>query len=815
MAINFLNTVDLNFNQLNKAAIQNLGTDPAAGVLGQIYYNTAVSALKICTTAQVIGGANAVYTEVGATSGVETISIGNANVNAGGVNTGLVRTPGTGIGDVVITPAIYGGAANVGMVPTGGTAGKYLDGAGNWLDVSTGDITGLTQGIYITIDNPNGPVPTIKHNLTSRTDTTSTSSPGSAGTFTSVDSVTTNTTGHVSALNLKTVTLPTSDNYGSWTLDGDTGTPQNIVSGNTATFTGQTKITTAVAATDVLTITHDSTSRTDTTSTVSASVFPVVNSVSTDSTGHVTAIDIKTVTVPDNNDNTTYTLPTTNGNNPDIVLTGFNPSTTDIVNMNGTGSTVKVTGSGTNTLTFDLVDNVTIAGDLTVSGGDITLGSTGRIQGVDTVQDPTDAASKSYVDQSNIGQSVFQGGYNAATNTPDLDVSPATNIKKGFFWAVTDTGDFFSEEVQPGDLIYADQDNPGATFANWVVVQSGQDIATAGASDGATIKGIAGFNSAHFNVTSNGWVSSDIYGGGSTLGIVPSGGTSSKFLRGDGSFEVPDYVSYSAMNTTTLGLGRLRYAIGATPAANSQSTTAGRTYGVTKNASDQLIVNVPWLNTEYSMMTSTVLGLGKLFSNTTQAVAGTAVSATASRTYGIQKNSSNQLVVNVPWVNTNSGGTITSVVQSTATEKLGISVTTASTTATVGLDIDSLTAHSSVNSADELVTYSINDDENKKVSILQLENYIGAARSKRFILNTTTTDVSQQVSPPGGTIGWVVDAGTALGVTTALDCMVEIIATSGGATVYAEITRSSADVTINFSGTVSQGDYQALITRIY
>ena len=164
MAINFLNTVDLNFNQLNKAAIQNLSGDPAAGVLGQIYYDTAVSALKICTTAQVVGVSNAVWTEVGATSGVETISIGNANVNAGGVNTGLVRTPGTGIGDVVITPAIYGGGSNVGMVPTGGAANKYLDGTGNWIDVTTGDIESVNAAtasnlLGINITTPLGPNP--------------------------------------------------------------------------------------------------------------------------------------------------------------------------------------------------------------------------------------------------------------------------------------------------------------------------------------------------------------------------------------------------------------------------------------------------------------------------------------------------------------------------------------------------------------------------------------------------------------------------------------------------------------------------------
>jgi len=815
MAINFLNTVDLNKNQLNNAAIQNLAADPGTGVEGQIYFNTVVDALKIY--------AGGVWMEVGATSGVETITIGNANVNSGGVNTGLVRAPVAGTGDIILTPAIYGGGVNVGMVPTGGTVGKYLDGAGNWLDVTTGDITAVLPGTYINVDNSTGPTPTINHDLTARTDTTSTDAPASGGTFEAVTSVTTNTTGHVSAIDVSTVTLPVSDNYVSWTLDGDTGTPQAILTGNTALFAGGTKISTAVAATDVLTITHDATTRTNTTSAVSANVFTVIDSVGSDSTGHVTGANTKTVTVPDNN--TTYTLPTTNGNNPDIVLTGSD-SSTDIVNMNGVSTTVKVTGTTNDTLTFDLVDDVTIVSDLTVgdnltlTGGNLSVTGTGLFTGqVEIPLVPSQdemAASKRYVDQSNIGQSVFQGGYNAATNTPDLDVSPATDIKKGFFWAVTDTGDFFSEEVQPGDLIYADQDNPGATFANWVVVQSGQDIATAGASDGATVKGIAGFDSATFTVTGNGWVQSKSYTGGTNLGVVPTGGGSTTFLNGAGNWAVPINTVYSAMNTTTLGLGRLRYAIGATPAANSQSTTAGRTYGVTKNASDQLIVNVPWLNTEYSMMTSTVLGLGKLFSNTTQTVAGTAVSATASRTYGIQKNSSNQLVVNVPWVDTNTQN-VTSVNAATDPALLGIEVSPITGVVKVGLDINGLAAITALADADTLPIYD--GGTNKKISLLQLENHIGAAKSKRFILNTTTADVTQQASPPGGTIGWVIDVNTSLGVTDALDCMVEIIATTGGGTVYAEVTRTgtaaSSKVTINFSGSVPQGDYQALITRIY
>ena len=83
------------------------------------------------------------------------------------------------------------------------------------------------------------------------------------------------------------------------------------------------------------------------------------------------------------------------------------------------------------------------------------------------------------------------------------------------------------------------------------------------------------------------------------------------------------------------------------PIVNFTSLDTQGTSGAATLAAGVLNIPTPAMA---STMTSAVLGLGKLFSDTEQTVVPTVVSATTARTYGVQFNSSNQLVVNVPWI---------------------------------------------------------------------------------------------------------------------------------------------------------------------
>ena len=368
MAINFLNTVDLNQNQLNQAVIQNVASDPASGVVGQIIFNTVTDSLKQY------------------------------------------------------------------VADTGG-------GSAGWESIG-GDIQKVDGGTYITVTDPNGPIPIVNHDATTRTNTTSTASPGYGATFTALDSITSNATGHVTGVNTKTVTLPADTNE-TYTLPVTAGTvaPGAPTSGKISLTAGGT----------------------------GSGVKSTVEFIGT--TGR---IDVTSV----------------NQNNGSI--------------------------------TIDLTDDVTIVDDLTV-GGVITQTQTGetnsfaspldmnnnKLTEVKTGTLGTDGVNLAQVEALVAGLGSFQGGYNAATNSPALSGASNVAVGNGDFYVVTTAGTLFTKALEVGDFIFANTDiaaNSSPSESDYIFVISDANIAGAGATDGATQKGVAGFDSASFDVSASGWV---------------------------------------------------------------------------------------------------------------------------------------------------------------------------------------------------------------------------------------------------------------------------------------------------------------------
>lgn len=86
--------------------------------------------------------------------------------------------------------------------------------------------------------------------------------------------------------------------------------------------------------------------------------------------------------------------------------------------------------------------------------------------GVDTAL-VTDQAVREAISSAISGGVNYQGGYNAATNTPDLE--SGTGVLKGYMYTVTAAGDFFTDTVAIGDVLIAEVDTP-ASLADWTIV---------------------------------------------------------------------------------------------------------------------------------------------------------------------------------------------------------------------------------------------------------------------------------------------------------------------------------------------------------
>ena len=113
---------------------------------------------------------------------------------------------------------------------------------------------------------------------------------------------------------------------------------------------------------------------------------------------------------------------------------------------------------------------------------------------------------KQYIDDSVAGGLVYQGGYDASSNSPDLTTSP-NSIEKGWTYTVTVGGTFFGEVLEVGDVLIAEQDDP-SSLADWTTVQNNIGIATDGtdAGAGAAIIGISRYDEDDFTVSATGFV---------------------------------------------------------------------------------------------------------------------------------------------------------------------------------------------------------------------------------------------------------------------------------------------------------------------
>ena len=569
MAIKFLSNVDiqgsltLNDNQLTNFVVENLNADPSASnsFVGRLYYNNSDNTLRVCTNAStpvytILDGSdgvnsftnsNGTYVSAGTQNSSATgdVTMGTIDLSAadgvvggnttrfltkdntwavpdyttdsGGTVTGVSgtapivssggTTPAISISNMGGASSGSGGSAGAVPAPVAGDQVKFLRGDGtfatpsgsytswtlsdgsNTTAISDGDTATFSGGTYLTSTESSGTL-TIAHDTTTRNDTTSTDTVGSGGSFTKVDSITTNATGHVTAINVETITMGSFDDYSSWTLAGDGGSSQTISSGNTATIAGGTNITTTAGTTDKVTVDLD-------------------DSITLSGDLTVQGGDITTSAAT-----TTFTIKDDEAS----ALTFSSSGSANLLKLDTTASEgVSVTGL------FSVSGASTLTGGFT-AGAESAMGSN-KITGLATGTASDDAVNLSQVQSLVAGVGVFQGAYNANTNSPAL--SGASNV------ALT-TGDYFVVSVdgtnavlgvlEVGDLIFANNDITAGTspnISNYTVVRQDANIAGANTADATTEKGVSGFDSAFFDVSVNGWV--QIKANGIPLGTNTSG----------------------------------------------------------------------------------------------------------------------------------------------------------------------------------------------------------------------------------------------------------------------------------------------------
>jgi hypothetical protein len=289
MAIQFVNNLDLNNNYLEEVAIENLSADPSAGdsVQGKIYYNTSTDKLRIYTGAGWVdvgdqggtydkwiiatGGSNADVVNndtVTFTSGNSTIETSNSGTSISFNLANTSVTPGSyTYASITVDQQGRLTAASSGTAPSTPSNATITLSGGNGLANAGGDFTlnqasdetitfNVGEGAGITVNANDVAIDYLGSDnvILAAADGTGVSL-ADTDDFLFADSSASGNAKYANLSQLKTYIG--ADNYGSWTLAGDSGSSQTISSGNTATIVGGTNISTIAQNTDALRVDLD------------------------------------------------------------------------------------------------------------------------------------------------------------------------------------------------------------------------------------------------------------------------------------------------------------------------------------------------------------------------------------------------------------------------------------------------------------------------------------------------------------------------------------------------------------------------------
>lgn len=473
MAVKFLDNLDLNDNQLLNARLENLASDPGSANAGDVIYNTTSNTVKYYNGSgwiSLTADTNFESWDLSDGSSSATITSGQTVTIAQGVGmtTALdTRTITVSLNEA--TSTVRGGielfsdtdqsvAANSVTTTASRTYGLQLNSSG--------------QGVVNVpwTDNSSS----VEFVFAASSGSSSTVTSGGTMTFAEGTGITTTNNGS------GTITIANSRPFDGLTLASTTGSNSAIANSGTITLAAGTGITTTNNGSGQVTIAA--------TGSGSMSSFTAAG----DSGSNQTISDGDTLTIAGGVGIDTV------GSATDTITATLDLTELPTVSLSGDDSLVVL--QDTDTQGVLSLQGVSLS-QWAVPTGNIAFNS----KKITSLLDPTaaqDAATKAYVDSVVVGNLVFQGGYNAATNTPDLDSSPSSSIKKGWSYVVTAAGSFFTETVEVGDFLIAQQDTP-TTLAHWVTVQNNIGIAT------TTTPGIASFADASFAVSAAGEVTLD------------------------------------------------------------------------------------------------------------------------------------------------------------------------------------------------------------------------------------------------------------------------------------------------------------------